>query len=705
MSGIKYNPMRLSLNQLEDRTTPANLFGDLGISEPGINSGMSSGDFGLLNPGGNPGWIEFDAGVVAIHGNNSNDDASVYYYDPFTGIPSANYNFLIRVQLTNADGSQFALFPTAIVNRIDFFGNAGADDFVNYTHIDVIAEGGSGNDSLVGGSGDDDLRGRDGNDTLVGGFGNDSLYGGDWGDDLYGNHGNDVLAGNAGSDELYGMDGYDTLSGGTHNDTLDGGNHNDYLSGDGSSDDIFGGNGNDRAYGGSGYDDIFGQNGNDSLYGGTGNDLITGQAGNDFVYGEANNDTVYGYTGNDLVSGGDGDDSVSGWSGDDDLFGGEGEDTLWGHDGEDYLNAGEDDDFLYGGNHDDILHGLFGDDYITGQAGNDYITGGGDDDTLYGYTGNDTILGQSGNDFMSGWSGDDSMEGNQGNDEMFGHSGDDTLYGGDGNDTLDGGSGLDGVFGGFGFNQVTGGSGADRFLTLDPNGNDQTMFDLTSDTLSDVAGEDAVITFLNRSAGPVNVVGLPTAQIGAGSWSQSEVETIDEALANLHQRVGSTVLLETASGGALTFFRAGAQLTDLPNNFQIGGWNAGGGNIAFTDNGMVNDDVIYQVTYHEIAHNFDDPIENSIIPGFRNLSGWQSSAPDNGFWWIPAGDGSSWVYSGFSNAGFARDYGRWNPFEDFATSFAAVMMDDHGLDYLGNPAGVNDIPLKANMINDWFDSL
>jgi len=72
--------------------------------------------------------------------------------------------------------------------------------------------------------------------------------------------------------------------------------------------------------------------------------------------------------------------------------------TLEGGDGDDTITAGAGDDVLLGGNGNDRLIGLAGDDLIDGGAGDDSVTGGLGDDILNGGDGTDTIDGGLGDD-------------------------------------------------------------------------------------------------------------------------------------------------------------------------------------------------------------------------------------------------------------------------------------------------------------------
>jgi hypothetical protein len=92
------------------------------------------------------------------------------------------------------------VFPAGAVQRVEFYGGAGDDVFINNTSLPSVAWGGEGNDTLRGGAGED---------TLYGGFGDDILYGGAGDDTLFGEDGDDGLFGGLGTNTLYGGNGDD----------------------------------------------------------------------------------------------------------------------------------------------------------------------------------------------------------------------------------------------------------------------------------------------------------------------------------------------------------------------------------------------------------------------------------------------------------------------------------------------------------------
>jgi Ca2+-binding RTX toxin-like protein len=100
-------------------------------------------------------------------------------------------------------------------DRLELNG-LGGDDAIDATGLEpdemrFLADGGSGDDTLLGGDGDDVLAGGDGADVLFAGSGDNVVFGG---------AGDDVLRGEEGDDVLDGGDGDDILLGGAGDDVL-----------------------------------------------------------------------------------------------------------------------------------------------------------------------------------------------------------------------------------------------------------------------------------------------------------------------------------------------------------------------------------------------------------------------------------------------------------------------------------------------------
>lgn len=399
----------------------------------------------------------------------------------------------IRVRVNNEINE---LFPDESVSQIVVWGRDGDDYIENSTHKFSEQFGQAGDDELIGGYVADSISGGEGNDTISGRGQDDLLLGGAGDDNILGGSGDDSLNGGDGDDLLLGADGNDSLVGNAGNDILWGQFGDDQLIGSGGLNNLHGGIGNDTIHGGNDNDSIWGGDGQDSIYGGLGDDWIAGESGNDLLHGGEGRDFLRGDAGNDNIAGGNGNDRAEG---------GEGNDTLLG---------GGENDFLVGG---------LGNDTIRGNGGHDQLSGG---------RGNDTLAGGDGQDVLLGGHGDDWLGGGDQNDRLFGNQGTDWLEGGNGND---------GLFGGIGgeSDQLLGGSGSDRFIIWE-----------NVDNVRDVSSLEAVSRFTNSA---------PNYRFEYGerlsNWTEAEIRAIDDSFQEIHNRVGSSLLLRnTIDGGDPTTY-------------------------------------------------------------------------------------------------------------------------------------------------------
>ncbi len=140
--------------------------------------------------------------------------------------------------------------------------------------INIVVDGGAGNDRITTGAG---------NDRVDGGIGDDIISTGAGRDDVFGNGGKDRIDAGAGDDVVYGGDGDDELLGAAGNDYLEGGE---------GADRILGGDGDDMLSGGLGNDTLESELGNDRVYTGGGSDTVSNSAGSDTVYAQATSDRV-----------------------------------------------------------------------------------------------------------------------------------------------------------------------------------------------------------------------------------------------------------------------------------------------------------------------------------------------------------------------------------------------------------------------------
>lgn len=605
--------------------------------------------------------------TLSIRGTSARDIAFVQ-----------NSGSSVKVTAQDASSKEVQYFRDPI-KKVYFYGNDGNDYFSNQTSIPTYAYGHGGDDILIGGSGADYLHGYDGNDSLHGQSGNDYINAGDGNDYVNGSYGNDRLYGYSGSDRIYGSYGDDQIYGGYDNDTIDGG---------------------------WGEDEIFGSYGNDLISGGGSDDEISGDYGDDRLYGNSGNDLIRGGSGNDSLFGGDGNDRLGGSYGNDSIRGEDGNDQIWGDSGDDWLWGGDDDDNIDGGWGTDVVYGDYGDDTVYGGQGNDYIWGG---------YGNDSLNGNEGNDQVNGDSGNDVVRGESGNDRLYGSWGDDDLYGGSGTDTMLGGNGDDGLFGGVGSRDyLHGGSGDDRFLAY------QTWWGTNEETVADQGTSDAVIFFKNGQSGEQEFRGIRDRYyFTAGSWNDSDIESVDVSLKQLHETTQNTRLLEESDGTSLTFNRIGDQYrlvrgtwgdywSRVTSGTGILGWNNDFGEITLTNYGFSNDVTLHSTVVHEIGHNWDDTSEmtdtgirsiSNLVNDFRNISNWSTS------WnWgatRQSDGGNDWFYN--RNASFARDYGRTNPWEDMATVWEAYFVHEDNHRSIG--VSTNGIAGKLQVLDRLFAAL
>jgi Ca2+-binding RTX toxin-like protein len=178
-----------------------------------------------------------DQGALFIVGTNDDDQVQVVFAP--TGSPAGGGAFYDRDmyvvihQLSSDPGAiNTAGFELDQVRAIIFNGNAGDDQFINRTNINLLAHGGPGNDTIYGGvNGNAEIHGDGDNDTLIGTRVGNKIYGGPGEDVLFGLEGNDVLFGGPDQDILHGYEGADVMFGGTSADKLFGGPDPDFVDG------------------------------------------------------------------------------------------------------------------------------------------------------------------------------------------------------------------------------------------------------------------------------------------------------------------------------------------------------------------------------------------------------------------------------------------------------------------------------------------
>ena len=312
---------------------------------------------------------------------------------------------------------------------------------------------GDGNDKVTGtnyGANSDPVQ-----LVVNGGPGDDDLHGGSENDEFHGGPGNDAIDTEDGNDFLYGDIGNDTMFGGPLGDFADGGSGDDSVDGEGGFDTIHGGFGADRLFGGA--TSPFAVSGNDTLQGGPGVDLLDGGEGS---LSDPNENDTAGYsdisapvdidltnqTGGpagevdtlvhmESALGGSGNDTIRGNTEVNDLAGGPGVDTVTYQEpicincGGPDINVSLDDqanDVSRSGESDNVHSDV---ENLIGTWRSDTFTGSNADNRLDAGPGGDVVRGMSGDDFLIGGSSDLST----------GLTPDmaDTLLGGTGVDTVD----------------------------------------------------------------------------------------------------------------------------------------------------------------------------------------------------------------------------------------------------------------------------
>jgi Ca2+-binding RTX toxin-like protein len=158
--------------------------------------GESGNDRIIWNPGDGTDLDEGGDGTDTIEVNGGNGA------EVFTATPNGT-----RVRFDRVSPAPFSL-DIGTAENLTVNMNGGDDTFTGSNGlaslIQLVVDGGAGNDTITGGDGDDLLLGGDGNDTIVGGRGSDvALMGA--GDDTFvwnPGDGSDTLEGQAGNDTL-----------------------------------------------------------------------------------------------------------------------------------------------------------------------------------------------------------------------------------------------------------------------------------------------------------------------------------------------------------------------------------------------------------------------------------------------------------------------------------------------------------------------
>ncbi|WP_380786351.1 calcium-binding protein [Sphingomonas sp. R86521] len=531
--------------------------------------------------------VSFDQGVSAIldggAGHNTLDfsQAAFSFAFPYVLVTDSFPNNAIKY------GSIYA-------QNFDHFVLSSASDYftVGNVTIDLVLDGGPGNDLIATGTGNDILLGGDGEDTLNGGGGFNVLDGGSGVDWVTFKDGQpvsvDLRLGQAvytgytsGVDRLVSIE---NVRGTSLADTLIGDDGANVFNGYGGADIIDGGGGSDTI---SMQDSVHipERYAYPLVLPGVNIDLSSqlawdrtvythltsienaiGSIGGDYIIGDAGSNYLQGLGGNDQIFGGDGDDILDSgvdqynYLGVDSLYGGNGNDILLYGGGNDLMDGGEGSDTVSFASIDgpvdvDLRQRLDSGMYVSienlsGSIGNDRLTGDDSDNILDGGTGGADVLdGSNGSDTVSSASSVTAVtidlaaqltwDGSR-NDRLLsienaiGSRFDDFIRGDAGNNVLDGGAG-----------------GAD---TLIGNGG--------MDTVSYATSQRGVVVDLLHQLTWDGIVNDHLAGIGNASGSGFDDNLRGDALANvLDGGAGGSDTVSYIDAGVSVIIDLAAQLT------------------------------------------------------------------------------------------------------------------------------------------------
>lgn len=318
------------------------LIGDAGDD---IMRGGAGNDRMVWNPGDGSDIMRGSAGIDTAIANGGGIDeiftlkqqgrrALFDRVDPFPFTLDINSTEVIELNAFGGNDSfEIEDLSNTSVTQVVFDGGEGDDTLdASETNVQIIANGGSGNDLLMGGSAIDTFNAGAGNDTVVGQRGDDIADLGEGNDRFIWNNGDgsDVINGGAGFDvtqvngadgagdefdlrqvdgqaifnrlnlglftltneeieqfEINGQGGEDSLTIGdltgseVQSVIFSGGDGNDFLNASGTLTPVTadGGEGDDILIGGAGDDILIGGGGADLLIGGGGNDILIGGGG------------------------------------------------------------------------------------------------------------------------------------------------------------------------------------------------------------------------------------------------------------------------------------------------------------------------------------------------------------------------------------------------------------------------------------------
>jgi Ca2+-binding RTX toxin-like protein len=567
--------------------------------------GQAGNDLMIWNPGGGSDLFEGGDGIdtAQVNGGNASEIFTI----------TANAS---RVRFDRISPAPFSLDIGTTENLV--LNANGGDDVITAGNglaglINLVIDGGAGNDTITGGDGNDTLIGGDGNDIITGGRGNDlALLG--TGDDTF------VWNPGDGSDVVEGQDGTDTLvfnganvaekvqiaaNGSRVRFTRDVGNvtmdlnsiEHIQFTARGGADNVTVGD-----LTGTGVTqvaiDLSGTPGTGQGDGAVDQVTVNGTGKNDNIQvtGSGTTLTVNGLAEQVVLTGAEATDQL----------------TIASGNGNDTIDAGT------------LPAGIIG-LTIDGGAGNDTITGSQGADTLIGGDGNDTVIGGCGNDVASLGNGNDTFVWNPG----------------DGSDSVDGGAGTDTlVFNGANVaeNISISANGSHAILSRDVANITMDLTGIEHIQLATLGGADT-ITVNDLTGTDVNQVAIDLSATPGSGQGDGAADTV-----NVNGTAGDDKINVVSSGSSVMVNGLPAQVTiagaEAANDRLV--VNGGAGNdtidasklkaglINLTINGGDGDDTVI------------GSAGNDTVIGGRGNDTALLGAGDDTFVWNP-GDGSDIV--------------------------------------------------------------
>ena len=169
---------------------------------------------------------------------------------------------------------------------------------------------------------------------------------------------------------------------------------------------------------------------------------------------------------------------------------------------------------------------------------------------------------------------------------------------------------------------------------------------------------------------------------------------------------GNTRLMKLHGGENITIKRT-VNEGETANGLPAAATNPGCGLIRMGDSSFSYREGTMSIVVHEIAHNWDESSENPDFYSFSRQSDWRGRSAWEWFTGKSGGSGYNTSADGWhyyrATAEFARDYGRVNPKEDWATCWELYWWARRGDSPIGL-ADANYIRLadKMSVIDAFF---